>query len=200
MTVSPLNHESIAAFQRGSYESVAQLYHLHYSSLYDFAEQLILNKKEAHHIVQETFIKLYMMREQFDTVANIKAFLYITVRNICFAYMKSPQADAAGTEPAPYGDEPKNTFRFNEEAARAEAIQKLHTELGRLPEPCQTIIRLLFCKRMPVTAVAAQLGTNQVAVAKDRIKAIQLLREQLDAIHLFSVPLFVYFLTTACFE
>src|SRR2546423_7010447 len=93
MTVSLLNRDFIARFQRGSYESVSELYHLYYAELTEFASQLILNEAEAHHIAQETFIKLYMMRDQFDNTPNIKTFLWVTVRNICFTFIQSNHPD-----------------------------------------------------------------------------------------------------------
>src|SRR5690349_867735 len=93
MTVSPLNREFIEGFQRGSYESVTKLYHLYYSPLVEFAEQLTLDKGVAHHIVIEALIKLVRMREKFESAPDINAFLYITVRNTCFAFIKSEKPD-----------------------------------------------------------------------------------------------------------
>jgi RNA polymerase sigma-70 factor (ECF subfamily) len=198
MTVSPLTQEFIAGFHRGSYESVRELYHLYYSSLLEFAEQLTLNKPEAHHIVQETFIKLYLMRTEFNNVANIKAFLYITVRNICFNYIKSNEPEAA---PAPtdwYAREHQLANKYNDEEVRNEAISRLFAEAEQLPEQYREVFGLIFCKRLSVPAAAAALQASPVTVAQDRIKAIRLLRERLFEKDLFSVPLFIYFLGIAC--
>src|SRR5581483_12094220 len=137
MTVSPLTQEFISGFHQGSYESVKELYHLYYSSLIEFAGQLTLNKPEAHHIVQETYIKLYLMRRQFDNVANIKAFLYITVRNICFNYIKSSEAEHAPVTTDLYTREHQMENRFNDEAIRAAAIANIFEEVQQLPTACK---------------------------------------------------------------
>jgi RNA polymerase sigma-70 factor (ECF subfamily) len=197
MTVSLLNRDFIARFQRGSYESVSELYHLYYADLTEFAGQLILNKAEAHHIVQETFIKLFMMRGQFDNSPNIKAFLYITVRNICFTFIKSEHPDVPSEQVNWYANEQQLANRFNNEAVRNEAVQQAYNVLEQLPDRLRAILLLIFSKRLTIPAVAEQMAMDSVTAAKERIEAIRLLREQLYTKHLFSVPFFIYFLVSA---
>jgi RNA polymerase sigma-70 factor (ECF subfamily) len=200
MTVSPLNRDFIAGFQRGSYESVRELYHLYYASLIEFAEQLTQQKPAAHNIVLETFVKLFQMRYQFDSMPNIKAFLYITVRNICHTYLhaeKKPDSDA-GIEW--FANEEENANRFNDDAVRAKAIDALCQEVELLSEKCRRVFTLLFCKRLPVPVVAEELDLDQASVVQQRIKAIQQLRTNLYQKSLFSVPLYIYFLAIACNE
>jgi len=197
MTVSLLNRDFIARFQRGSYESVSELYHLYYAELTEFARQLILNEVEAHHIAQETFIKLYMMREQFDNTPNIKTFLYTTVRNICFAFIKSPHPDVPSEQVNWYANEQQLANRFNNEAVRNEAIQQAYNVLEQLPVHLRTVLLLIFSKRLNIPEAAEQMATDAVTVSKQRIEAIRLLREQLYTKQLFSVPFFIYFLVSA---
>lgn len=194
MTVSPLDRDFLSGFPHGSYESVNELYHLYYAPLTEFAEQLITSNAEAHHIVQETFLKLYLLRGQFNNMANIKAFLYITVRNICFSYMKSEPADTANEQAGWATNESKLANRFNDETVRNNAVQQAHKEMEQLPASLRVILRLIFGRRLTVPAIAEELGIDAVTIGRERIKAIRLLREQLYAKDLFSVPFFVYFL------
>jgi RNA polymerase sigma-19 factor, ECF subfamily len=194
MTVSPLNRDFIAGFQRGSYESVTTLYHLYYSTLVEFAEQLTLDKGVAHHIVMDALIKLVRMREKFDSSPNIHAFLYITVRNTCFTFIKSEKTDLPAGNTAWYLNEQQAANEFNEEGPRKEALAKIREEVNQLPEAYRNIFTLIFYEGLSVPAVAEHLGVTPVTVAKERNAAINLLREQLYAAGLFAVPLFVYFL------
>jgi RNA polymerase sigma factor (sigma-70 family) len=197
MTVSLLSRDFIIAFQHGSYESVKDLYHSYYALLTGFAEQLILNKPEAHHIVQEAFIKLYLMRHQFYSAENIKAFLYVTVRNTCFTFLKSNKPDVGDNLVAWYTNEPASANRFDDEAVRAEAIRRIYAVAEQLPRQCRNVFKLSFYSRLSVDDISCQLHISHITVVKDRIKAIRLLRDKLYTKNLFSVPLFVYFLAVA---
>lgn len=194
MTVSPLNRDFIAGFQRGNYESVTALYHLYYSSLVEFAEQLTLDKGVAHQIVIDALIKLVRMREKFDSAPNINAFLYITVRNTCFTFIKSDKPDLPAGSTNWYLNEQQAANKFNEEGPRKEALAKIRNEVNQLPEAHRNIFTLIFYDGLSVPAVAEHLAITPVTVAKERNTAISLLREKLFAAGLFAVPLFVYFL------
>lgn len=200
MTLSPRNQTAITDFQRGSYSAVKELYEKHYTSLIDFATQLTRNKTEAHKIVQETFIKLFGMRERFHTEADIKAFLYITVRNICFAYIKSEKENEPGAETTCDEQVLTATARYDEEAVRMEALQKMQNLVSDLPEPEQTVFRSVFCDRLTIPAAAEKLRLTTVTVTQHRINAIRLLRNSLLAADLFDIPLFIYFVAVFCSE
>ncbi|OQP61842.1 hypothetical protein A3860_30720 [Niastella vici] len=193
MTLSPQNQDAIAVFQQGSYVAVKELFDEHYTVLIDFATQLILNKSEAHHIVQETFIKLFQMRDRFNREADIKAFLFITVRNICFAYIRSENKKGSDQDVTWYQQSLKTTARYDAETLRNQALDDMQRQVQALPETEQRVFALLFCDQLTIPAVAGQLALTPVTVTQLRIKAIALLRENLIAADLFSIPLFIYF-------
>jgi len=200
MTLSPRNRHGITDFQRGSYTAVKELCDEHYSELVDFANQLIIDKTEAHHIVQETFIKLFLMRDRFATLPDIKAFLFITVRNICFAYIKSEKENESRQEPAWYIQALRSVARFDDEAARLEAIGKMHALVAELQEPEKNAFTLVFYKRISIPAAAELLRITPVSVVQSRIQALRILRDKLAAADLYSIPLFIYFVAVACGE
>lgn len=200
MTLSPRNRSVIDEFQRGHYAIVKELYDEYYASLVDFASQLINNAAEAHHISQETFVKLFQMRDRFDKLPDIKAFLYITVRNICFAYLKSDNANGPGSEVGWLAQEVQATTRYDNGTEREEALNTMMGKVKELPEPEQTVFRSLFYDRLAITAAAEQLKLTPVTVTQSRISAIRSLREKLVADNLFSVPLFIYFVAVFCGE
>jgi RNA polymerase sigma factor (sigma-70 family) len=193
MTLSSRNRPAIADFQGGSYSAVKELYDEHYDALVDFATQLIRNKAEAHHIVQETFIKLFLMRDRFDKEPDIKAFLYITVRNICFTYIKSEKDPGSDGDTNWYEQSLRATARFEEELPRTEALGNMQNQVRALPEPERTVFKTLYFDRLTIPAAAEQLELTPVAVTCHRIRALQLLRDSLIAADLFSIPLFIYF-------
>jgi len=200
MTLQPRNRNVIADFQQGSYTAVKELYDQNYAELIDFASHLILNKAEAHHIVQETFIKLFLMRGHFDKEPDLKAFLYITVRNICFSYIKAEKDNEPDAEVPWYQQSLQATCRFEDEALRTQALDKMQNQVRALPEKEQTVFAMLFCDQGTIPDVAGQLNLTPVTVTQLRISAIRLLRDELLAAGLFSIPLFIYFVAVYCGE
>jgi RNA polymerase sigma factor (sigma-70 family) len=200
MTLLPRNRSVIDEFQRGHYAIVKELCDEYYASLVDFGSQLITNAEEAHHIAQETFVKLFQMRDKFDKLPDIKAFLYITVRNICFAYIKSENANSSASEAGWLAQEVKATMRYEDGAEREEALNIMTGKVKELPEPEQTVFRSIFYDRLAITSAAEQLKLAPVTVTQKRIGALRTLREKLVADNLFSVPLFIYFVAVFCGE
>lgn len=198
MTLTTSNQLAIAGFHQGSYSAVKELFDEHYVVLIDFATQLIANKSEAHCIVQETFIKLFQIRHRFYREPDIKAFLFITVRNICLAYIQSENKNGSVEEVAWYAQSLKVTARFQEETGLNQALDDMHRQVLALPETEQTIFGKLFCDQLTIPAVAGQLGLTPVTVTMLRIKSIGLLRNNLIAADLFSIPLFIYFVAVFC--
>jgi RNA polymerase sigma-70 factor (ECF subfamily) len=139
------------------------------------------------------------MRDRFDTEADVKAFLYITVRNICFAYIKQEKEEMPG-EGAETENKPQiySTAFTDDEATRAVVLQKMHEQVALLPDPEQTVFRLLFYDHASIPAIAAQLSSTPMAVGQNRVQAIRLLREKLIEVGLFTVPLFIYFVAIFC--
>lgn len=60
----------------------------HYRSLVYFADKIIVNKQQAEDIVSEGFVKLWERMGDFPNVAAVKSFLYLSIRNECFNYLK----------------------------------------------------------------------------------------------------------------
>ena len=193
MTLTPRNRDSITEFKTGHYIMVKELYEEHYAALLDFASQLIINKEEAHHIIQETFIRLLGMRNRFNTLTDIKAFLYITVRNICLGYIRAEKENEPGGDAAWYDQALIAAARFEMAAIREDVLHQMHELVLELPAPEQIVFRLLFCDRLSTQEAAEGSGLTVVMVTQRRISAIRLLREQLITSNLFSIPLFIYF-------
>ena len=200
MTTTPRNRDSITEFQAGHYIMVKELYEEHYAALLDFASQLVINKEEAHQIIQETFIRLMGMRKRFNTLVDIKAFLYITVRNICLAYIRADIENEPGGDAAWYDLSLIATTRFEAAASREKVLRQIHEQVLELPAPEQIVFRLLFYDRLSIQEAAEESGLTVVMITQRRISAIRLLRKNLIISDLFSIPLFIYFVAVFCGE
>jgi RNA polymerase sigma-70 factor (ECF subfamily) len=59
------------------------LFNNYYTPLCIFAEKYMENKDDATDIVQDTFIKFWQKKDNFQHINQIKTFLYTTTRNHC---------------------------------------------------------------------------------------------------------------------
>jgi RNA polymerase sigma-70 factor (ECF subfamily) len=76
-------------FQQGNETAFKQVRKMFYATILRFARQLTNERKEGRKIADNSFAKLEKMHDQFDTMNNIRAFLYITTRNNSFDYLKA---------------------------------------------------------------------------------------------------------------
>src|SRR5258706_13598450 len=79
---------SIDRFRKGDREEFKRVYDSCYDGLYIFAYNLIRKETEAQDITTETFIKLWRLKENFESLNNIRAFLYVTSRNASIDYLR----------------------------------------------------------------------------------------------------------------
>src|SRR5258708_13247250 len=54
---------------------------------------MVKNKAQAEDIAADTFTKLWRLHENFESLNNIKAFLYTTCRNGCIDYFRHLKAE-----------------------------------------------------------------------------------------------------------
>lgn len=189
-------YDWISGFRRGDLQAVQELFGEHHSTLLNFAERIIRDKKEAREIVMETFIKLLNRRSLFDNTADIKAFLYITVRNGCMDFLRFSRNGRTNEEPTLDPKESEQNFADDQVVHKANNI--LVSSIESLPAIVQQIFRLLFIEGMTTAVAARQLEIEQRDLLNHRKKGLHQLQTALDDNNLFSTPFFVHFLTVAC--
>lgn len=75
-------------FNQGNPTAFAYIRRIFYPRLLQFTRELVNGDDEGQVITDRTFEKLERMHQQFNTMVNIKAFLYITSRNDALNYLK----------------------------------------------------------------------------------------------------------------
>lgn len=168
--------ELMYRFQQGDAIAFNTIYNRYYSSLRYFSQRLTCQKREAEDIAVETFVKLYRLCGNFENVANIRAFLYVTARNACYDYLsythrrpsheKENDPVYAAGEGYPVKDEMDTT-----------AVQKAVFEaIESLPEECGKVFKMTYVQGLKTTDIASLLTISDQAVRSHKRRAIKLLR------------------------
>lgn len=71
-------------------KDIERIYHRHVEMLYRVAYSFMKNGADAEDMVQETFIRLLRSGMVFDSVQHEKAWLIVTVSNLCKSALRSP--------------------------------------------------------------------------------------------------------------
>ncbi len=168
--------ELIQRFQQGDAMAFNTIYNRFYTSLRYFSQRLTCQKRESEDIAVETFVKLYRLCGNFENVANIRAFLYVTARNACYdylsythrrpAYEKEASGDFAEQEVYPVREEPDTTL----------ALKAVFEAVESLPEECGKVFKLAYVQGLKTTDIARLLAIPEQTVRSHRRRSIKLLR------------------------
>ena len=138
------------------------------------AVKFVQDKTVAEDIVQEVFVRLWTKRKEYDTIPNLKTFLYVAVKNRCFNYLrdKKDTVDYESAEMANLEDHFRNHL-IEEETYRliAEAVEKLPPQSGR-------VIQLALSGKQN-KEIAEILGVSVNTVKTLKYNAISVLRQSI---------------------
>lgn len=136
----------------------------------------------AEDLVQEAFMKVWQASAEGGDVTNIKGYLYMTVRNLCFSYLRQ-RRDMEGSEMIPeLDDDAVDTSERDAAVWRA---------IDGLPDKCREIFLLSKRDGLSNQEIADELGISLKTVKNQMTKAFGRLREALGDGH---KPFFLPFL------
>jgi RNA polymerase sigma-70 factor (ECF subfamily) len=164
------------------------LFNEYYTQLQYFAERLVSNREEAQDIVIIVFRKFWSIKDNFETLNNIKAFFYITVRNQCLDFLRYRQRlNEVKKEYESHlltADELKQSEHL---IIESDLINKIYKEVQKLPNRCREIFILTYFKGLKTKEIASVLQISESAVTTQRSLAIKYLK------HAFSQEGYVFF-------
>ncbi|SRR5258708_1778677 len=168
---------SITGFREGRQRDFNYAYDLYYGNIYTFANNMVKNQVQAEDIAADTFTKLWRLHENFESLNNIKAFLYTTCRNGCidyFRHLKAEREAHAGI---------LHLLKIEElipgEMIDAEVFTELTRLIERLPKQRRKIFKLIYNNHLGTSEVAQEMSISNQNVLNQKAKAIQFLRNGL---------------------
>ncbi|SEP47808.1 RNA polymerase sigma-70 factor [Niastella yeongjuensis] len=165
-------------FKRGNTHAFRVVYDMFFPSLCFFAKRLVDNDGEGEDIAADSFVKLLHRHDSFDTLPNIKAFLYITTRNACLNYLRYTQRTHSSKRELNRLQEKTDEHALSH-MVHAEVLREVEFEIEQLPNRCREIFKLIYYERRSADEIAALLGISINTVWVQRAKAIQLIRTNL---------------------
>jgi RNA polymerase sigma-70 factor (family 1) len=171
----------IAGLQQNDREAFTQLYDEYFTVLCYFASRIINNKEEAEDIVINTFSKFWAMRANFESQANIKAFLYIVTRNNCLDYLQYKRKQISFEKEYAYFLDSDGEEKIERVKIESELLRKIYAEIQHLPPKCKQIFTLTYFDGLKANEISEQLNISVSTVTSQRARAISLLRSVLSS-------------------
>lgn len=148
------------------------------NELYRLALRITQNPAEAEDTVQETFIKVWNRRDEWDAIESIEAFCLTVCRNLALDKQRRMDNQAASLD-ADYDPADRSASADPEQ----QAIQRNRVELVRaiidtLPEKQRTCMQLRDIEGKSYRDIATILGITEQQVKVNIFRARQTVRER----------------------
>src|SRR5574344_2987066 len=151
------------------------------NSLYRLALRITLSATEAEDIVQETLIKVWNKRGEWDTIDSIEAFSFTVCRNIALDVVKRKESDSDSLEDT-IAERPDNTSNPFENAQQRDKINLVKQIVDKLPEKQRSCMQLRDFEGKPYKEIAIVRGITEEQVKVNIFRARQAVKEKFQKI------------------
>lgn len=184
--------ELIADFIKGDPKAFKEIYDVYFNRMFVFAVKLIEAKDESEDIVLDSFTKLFQMHQRFESLPNIVAFLYVTVRNTCLNHLRHTQLmESKKKEWAKTHLETDTWLEINQ--VEGEMLKAIYKAVEELPKGSRSVIKL-YLEGLSTLEIADRLDISVPTVRSQKRHAIQLLKAALRSRRLIILFFFLLYL------
>ena len=149
------------------------------NELYRLALRITLNPAEAEDVVQETMIKIWNRRDQWDEIESIEAFCLTICRNLALDKMRKIEGQNQSLDEAVH-DAPDRSYSSNpeEQAMQQDRIALIHRLIGQLPEKQRSAMQLRDFEGKSYKEIAAIMDVSEEQVKINIFRARQAIRQK----------------------
>ena len=166
-------YDLVALFNRGDENAFHGLYQQLYPSILVLANTMVANTQEAQDICTDTFIKLFQTGEKFESIQNLKAFLFTITRNACINSLKKQAKHTLGHKQLRYLMEDKVEIFKNE--VEADLVEMIYTSIENLPKKCRKIFKMTLLG-FSYEEIAQEYNISVSTVRNQKVRGLKLLR------------------------
>lgn len=181
MNLSPKIFD-IEALRIGEKRAYEEIYNEFFDVLYHLCLHYLNDEKVSEEIVQDTFMKLWEIRESLNAEINIRNFLYTITKNNCLNYIRNQKVVLKYQANVKYLE-----MQFNYEALEKlgdyvqfeQLKEKIEEAISNLPEGIRETFILNRFEDMPYKEIARELQISVKTVEARISKALHILRGDL---------------------
>lgn len=152
------------------------------NELYRLALRITMNAAEAEDVVQETMMKVWNRREQWEQIESIEAFCLTICRNLSLDKLRRMDNHTQSLDAA---YDPKDfhvASNPEEQAVQRDRIQLVRQLINMLPEKQRSCMQLRDMEGKSYKDIAAILGITEEQVKVNIFRARQTIKERFQKI------------------
>ena len=181
MEVAKLN-ALILSLKKSEKSAFEEIYYDFFGVMYHLSLQYLHEERIAEEIVQDTFLKLWEIRETLNGEFNMRNFLYTITKNNCLNYLRDQKIALKHQENIKYLE-----MQFNYAALERlgsfmefeELRTKIEKAVAALPDDLRETFLLSRFEEMPYKEIALKQSISIKTVEAHMTKALKILRHEL---------------------
>lgn len=181
--------EAATALVQGNEAGLNFFFELYYTPLTWFSLRLTNDQTAAEDIVTEAFLKLWKHRDEIKNPDYIKTYLYRVVQNAAIDLLRSRKRRSAGDKELKYLT-PLSEGTILARLVETEFHHQIFLSLNNLPPRMGKVFRMFYLQGKTYQEIADELQISIHTVRNQRLRALQLLRQELML--LFVLALFSF--------
>ena len=148
------------------------------NELYRLALRITMNAAEAEDVVQETMMKVWTRREQWDQIESIEAFCLTICRNLSLDKMRRMDNQTQSLDAAYDPKDQHVASNPEEQAVQRDRIQLVRQLISQLPEKQRSCMQLRDMEGKSYKDIATILDITEEQVKVNIFRARQTIREK----------------------
>lgn len=167
--------ELISLWQQGDEKAFDCLYKRYVVFLVNTAAKKIRSVETAKELVQDVFMNVYLLRDQLQTTASLKSYLFTALRNKIFNYYRNEFRKKKNEQNGYHNLHVVANTIHNEYEVKELQLQ-LQEVIQELPPQCRKVFLLSREEQLSHKEIAERLNISPNTVDQHLQKALRLLR------------------------
>jgi RNA polymerase sigma-70 factor, ECF subfamily len=172
----------LLSLRKGEKLAYEEIYNDYFGMMYHLSLQYLHDEKVSEEIVQDTFMKLWEIRETLNDQFNIRNFLYTITKNNCLNWLRNQKIALKHQENIKYLE-----MQFNYEALEKlgnyiefeELCVKIDSAIAALPDDLRETFLLSRFEELQYKEIAEKQLISVKTVEARITKALRILRHEL---------------------
>ena len=149
------------------------------NELFRLALRITLNREDAEDVVQETMIRVWNRRDQWEQIESIEAFCTTICRNLALDKTKRASNQDASLDDEGH-DAPDHSYSANpeEQAMQRDKVERVRRLMNLLPEKQRTCMQLRDVEGKSYKEIAAVMDITEQQVKVNIFRARQSIKHE----------------------
>ena len=149
------------------------------NELFRLALRITLNREDAEDVVQETMIRVWNRRDQWEQIESIEAFCTTICRNLALDKTKRASNQDASLDDEGH-DAPDHSYSANpeEQAMQRDKVERVRRLMNLLPEKQRTCMQLRDVEGKSYKEIAAVMDITEQQVKVNIFRARQSIKQE----------------------